>query len=46
MRQLKGEPARLAKDWVNEATVLLEIRQACQLLTSYISSIYIGTNLK
>lgn len=46
MRQLKGEPSRLAKDWINDATVLLEIKQACQLLTSYISSIYIGTHLK
>lgn len=46
MRQLRGEPSRLAKDWINDTTVLLEIKQACQLLTSYISSIYIGTHLK
>lgn len=46
MRQLKGEPSRVASDWINDATVLLEIKQACQLLTSYISSIYIGTHLK
>lgn len=46
MHQLKGEPSRLAKDWIDDATALLEIKQACQLLTSYISSIYIGTHLK
>lgn len=46
LRQLKGEPSRLAKGWVNDATQLLEIRQACHLLTAYISSIYIGTRLK
>lgn len=46
MRQLKGEPSRLARDWINDTTVLLEIKQATQLLTSYISSIYIGTHLK
>ena len=44
MQQLKGEPSRLAKDWIKEAIVLLEIKQACSLLTSYISSIYIGTH--
>ena len=46
LHQLKGEPSRLAKGWINDATQLLEIRQACQLLTAYISSIYIGTRLK
>lgn len=46
MHQLKGEPSRLATDWINDATSLMEIKQACQLLTSYISSIYIGTHLK
>lgn len=46
LRQLKGEPSRLAKGWVNDATQLLEIRQACHLLTAYISSVYIGTRLK
>ena len=46
MQQLRGEPARLAKDWVKEAIRLLEIRQACNLLNAYISSIYVGTNFK
>ena len=44
VQQLKGEPARLAKDWLKEAITLLEIKQASDLLTAYISSIYIGTN--
>ncbi len=46
MQQLKGEPKRLAKDWINEALTLLEIKQACNLLTAYISSVYIGTKFK
>ena len=46
LQQLKGEPARLAKDWIREALTLLEIKQASNLLTAYISSVYIGTNLK
>lgn len=46
MQQLKGEPHRLAKDWISEALVLLEIKQACNLLTAYISSVYIGTKFK
>jgi mitofilin len=46
MQQLRGEPARLAKDWIKEAIRLLEIRQACNLLNAYISSIYVGTNFK
>ena len=46
MQQLKGEPHRLAKDWLKEALLLLEIKQACNLLTAYISSVYIGTKIK
>ena len=46
VQQLKGEPKRLAKDWLKDACLLLEIKQACSLLNAYISSIYIGTNLK
>lgn len=44
LQMLRGEPARLARDWVRDAVQLLEIRQACQLLSAYISSVYIGTN--
>jgi len=44
LQQLKGEPKRLAKDWINEALLLLEVKQACNLLNAYISSVYIGTN--
>lgn len=46
MQQLKGEPKRLAKDWIRDACRLLEIKQACDLLNAYIASVYIGTNLK
>jgi MICOS complex subunit MIC60 len=46
MQQLKGEPYMLARDWIKEAILLLEIKQACQLLTAYISSVYISTNFK
>ncbi|RNA35792.1 MICOS complex subunit MIC60 isoform X5 [Brachionus plicatilis] len=46
MQQLKGEPKRLARDWIKDACLLLEIKQACSLLNAYISSVYIGTNLK
>ena len=44
VQQLKGEPARLAQDWLKAAIILLEIKQASNLLTAYISSVYIGTN--
>lgn len=44
MLLLKGEPGRLARDWIRDAVQLVEIRQACQLLSAYISSVYIGTN--
>lgn len=43
MQQLKGEPYRLARDWIRDAILLLEIKQACELLTAYISSIYISS---
>lgn len=43
MQQLKGEPYRLAKDWIKDAICLLEIKQACQLLTAYISGVYISS---
>ena len=40
MQQLKGEPRRLAKDWINDALLLVEIKQASSLLNAYISSMY------
>jgi len=46
MQQLKGEPYMLARDWIKEAILLLEIKQACQILTAYISSVYISSNFK
>jgi mitofilin len=46
LQQLKGEPGRLARDWIDEAILLSEIKQASNLLIAYISSIYIGTEFK
>lgn len=46
LQQLKGEPKRLAKDWINEALLLLEVKQACNLLTAYISSLYLSTSIQ
>jgi mitofilin len=46
MQQLKGEPNRLARDWIRDAIRLIEIKQACVLINAYISSVYIGTNFK
>jgi MICOS complex subunit MIC60 len=46
MQQLKGEPLRIANDWINDTILLLELKQATNLLISYISSIYIGTHIK
>lgn len=46
MQLLRGEPARLAHDWIRDAVQLVEIRQACHLISAYISSVYIGTNFK
>ena len=45
MQQLKGEPLRVARDWINDALLLVEIKQTSTLLNAYISSIYIGTNV-
>jgi mitofilin len=46
MQNLNGEPSRLARDWINEAILLSEIKQASNLLIAYISSIYIGTQFR
>lgn len=45
MQQLKGEPLRVARDWINDALLLVEIKQTSTLLNAYISSIYIGTKV-
>lgn len=46
LTQLNGEPKRIAKNWIDEAILLVEVKQAINLITAYISSVYIGTNLK
>ena len=43
--QLKGEPQRAARDWIKDAILLLEIKQTCQILTSYVSSVYISSDI-
>lgn len=45
MQQLNGEPLRVSKDWINDALLLVEVKQAFKILNSYISSIYIGTRV-
>ena len=42
MNQLRGEPRRVAKDWIREARLFLEARQAARFLTSYASAYNIG----
>jgi len=37
--QLKGEPRRVAKDWINDARIHLEIRQAANVISSQAASI-------
>ena len=42
MNQLRGEPRRVARDWIQEARLFLETRQAAQFLTSFASAHNIG----
>ncbi len=46
LNRLNGEPKRLANQWINEALNLIEIKNACNLINAYISSVYIGSNFK
>ena len=43
MNQLTGEPRRVASDWVKEARLLLETRQAAYALTAFASASGLGT---
>jgi mitofilin len=43
MNQLAGASRRVASDWVKEATLLLETRQAAQALTAFASASGLGT---
>ena len=46
LQQLDGEPKNIAKNWIEDAVLLLEVKQAINLITAYISSVYIGTNIQ
>ncbi len=41
----KGEPKNVAEDFINEALLLLEVKQAINLITTFISSLYVGTSI-
>lgn len=43
MNQLRGESRRVASDWIEEARLLLETRQAAQALMAFASSTGLGT---
>lgn len=43
LQQLEGEPKNITKDWINEALLLLEVKQAVNIITAFISSVYVGT---
>ncbi|KAJ8317181.1 hypothetical protein KUTeg_005085, partial [Tegillarca granosa] len=42
MNQLQGEPRQVAFDWINEAKLLLETRQAAYALTAFASASGLG----
>jgi mitofilin len=42
MNQLRGEPRRVAKDWIREARLVLEAKQVARFLTSFASAYNIG----
>ncbi|XP_077171660.1 MICOS complex subunit MIC60 isoform X2 [Paroedura picta] len=43
VNQLKGEPRRVAQDWLNEARMTLETKQVVEILTAYASAVGLGT---
>ncbi|XP_062381438.1 MICOS complex subunit MIC60 isoform X3 [Sardina pilchardus] len=43
LNQLRGEPRRVAQDWLNEARLTLETRQAVSLLSAYANAVGLGT---
>ncbi|XP_058039385.1 MICOS complex subunit MIC60 isoform X2 [Ahaetulla prasina] len=43
INQLKGEPRRVAQDWLNEARMTLETKQVVDILTTYASAVGMGT---
>ncbi|OCT96636.1 MICOS complex subunit MIC60 isoform X2 [Xenopus laevis] len=43
INQLKGEPRRVARDWLNEARLTLETKQIIDVLSAYASAVGLGT---
>ncbi|KAM9329628.1 MICOS complex subunit MIC60 [Gastrophryne carolinensis] len=43
VNQLKGEPRRVARDWLNEARLTLETKQVIDILAVYASAVGLGT---
>ncbi|KAM4808842.1 MICOS complex subunit MIC60 isoform 2-T2 [Rhinophrynus dorsalis] len=43
VNQLKGEPRRVAHDWLTEARVTLETKQVIDILSAYASAVGLGT---
>ncbi|XP_048827812.1 MICOS complex subunit MIC60 isoform X4 [Brienomyrus brachyistius] len=44
MNQLRGEPRRVAQDWLVEARLTLETRQIVSLLSAYANAVGLGTS--
>ncbi|XP_068131504.1 MICOS complex subunit MIC60 isoform X2 [Hyperolius riggenbachi] len=43
VNQLRGEPRRVAHDWLNEARLTLETKQVIDILSAYASAVGLGT---
>ncbi|NXR53647.1 MIC60 protein, partial [Hippolais icterina] len=43
VNQLRGEPRRVANDWLTEARMTLETKQIVDILTAYASAVGLGT---
>jgi len=43
VNQLRGEPRRVASEWLNEARLLLETRQAAELILAFASANGLGS---
>ncbi|XP_059506158.1 MICOS complex subunit MIC60 isoform X2 [Stegostoma tigrinum] len=41
--QLRGEPRRVARDWLTEARVTLETKQVVEILSAYANAVGLGT---
>ncbi|XP_041040543.1 MICOS complex subunit MIC60 isoform X2 [Carcharodon carcharias] len=43
VNQLRGEPRRVARDWLTEARVTLETKQIVEILSAYANAVGLGT---